>query len=104
MATESEVWRERRLPRSGFGRLAKWTFVGFNLWLAAEVVFVLSRIGEARRAVTGGFGQAIVGNMGQAVLFEWLAVWAVGFVLLGGIVVATRGKREMVRVIENVPE
>jgi hypothetical protein len=93
----NETWEEHRAARSGFGRLAKWVFVGFNLWIAVEVVFALSRIGEARRAVTGGLGQAIVGNAGQAVLIEWLAVWVVGFVVLGGAVLATRGKRVMVR-------
>jgi hypothetical protein len=92
-----ETWEEHRAARSGFGRLAKWVFVGFNLWIAVEVVFALSRIGEARSAVTGGLGKAIVGNAGQAVLIEWLAVWMVGFVVLGWAVLATRGKRVMVR-------
>lgn len=105
MQTETEIWRERRQPRSLFGRLVKWTFVGFNLWIAAEILFVLSRIGDARRSLQGsGLGQAIVGVAGQNVLFEWFAIWTVGLILLGGATLATRGKKEMVRMVERTPQ
>lgn len=104
MMSAEEVWHERRLPRSGFGKVAKWTFVLFNVWMVVEVARVLSVIGDARRSVTSGFGQAVVGVAGQNVLMEWLVFWLLGVVVLGAWMMATRGKRELVRVVEGGPK
>jgi hypothetical protein len=100
-----EIWRERRLPRSGFGQLAKWLFVGFNLWVVFEVVRLIV-IMDGLKADAGGQGMKILGInlVQQNKLIEWFAIWLAGVVVLGGATLATRGRREMVRVVETAPK
>ena len=78
--------------RSFFGKLIKWTFIGFNLlmlfWLvsgmmgASEVVSSASSDAEQAGAAIGtGIGMFLI-----------LTVWAIGDVLLGIFVLLTRPK------------
>lgn len=95
----AETWRERRLPRSGFGNLVKWVFVAFHLWVAFEVVRVLVVAGQFRDANRGnGFALLGGGAVFDRALTEWFVLWAVVGGVLGVAVLATRGRREMVRV------
>lgn len=93
----AEFWEQRREPRSFFGNIVKWSFVLFNGLMAIEIAWVLERISEARETAGNGLAKAMVGQAGQSVLFEWFALWIVGAVLLGGLMLATRGKSVMVR-------
>lgn len=94
----AETWEERREPRGFFGKLAKFSFVVFNLWAAFELVNVFIKL-EALRAENKGNGFAQLGinlaaNNRLTEMFIW---WAVIGAVLGIWMMGTRGKKVIVK-------
>lgn len=105
MATTTEVWEEQRGKRSALGKLIKWSFVLFNLWMVAEVVMMVGRVEQVRSQYRGnGFAQLGIAAVSNARLNELFVIWAVGAAVLGLGVLATRGKKQMVRRVEALPK
>lgn len=82
----------RKLTRSVFGKLVKWSFIGFNLlmvlWFAAsmnnaseQVMSAGSEIEQAGAAIGTGIGAIII-----------LSIWGFGAVVLGLLAILTRPK------------
>jgi hypothetical protein len=96
--TQEEIWEERRRPRSGFGKLLKWGFILFNLWMLAELAMLFSRVEHVRGQYRdNGFAQLGINAVANTRLNEIFVIWAIGAVILGAGVLATRGKKQMVR-------
>ncbi|MBL8844791.1 MAG: hypothetical protein JNN24_03375 [Hyphomicrobium zavarzinii] len=93
-----EIWEERRGPRSGFGKLLKWGFILFNLWMLVEIAVLFSRVDQVRGQYRdNGFAQLGINAVANTRLNEIFVIWAIGAVILGAGVLATRGKKQMVR-------
>ena len=79
--------------RGFFGKLFKWLFIVFNIlmgiWLATYWVMVGNMIAEQQSdaAMAGGTIGATIGT-GALIIF-----WAAGAAILGGLAMATRGKK-----------
>lgn len=93
-----EIWEERRLPRSVFGRLVMLAFLAFNGWMLFELAALATKLNEVRGAYRdSGFAQLGISLVANARINEIFAVWMIGAVLLGLAVLGTRGKKQMVR-------
>jgi hypothetical protein len=85
------IVRREVSDRSGFGKIVKWLFIGFNvlmlIWIVGGVMSSASHtpVGEAAQA-----GQAIGTAIGVGLL---LMLWAIGDVILGIAVLVTRRKK-----------
>ena len=93
--SESPVLLEVRERRGPFGRAVKWAFLGFQaamclllLGTCALVTPFLSNPDLEVAAGAGLFGVVATG-------FLWLA-WPVGTVLLGLLVLLTRGRKRLI--------
>lgn len=79
--------------RTAFGKLVKWTFIGFNvlmfIWMASSCVAVSdvasNAVNDAERA-----GAAIGVGLGMTFL---LLIWGLGDIILGLFVFFTRRKK-----------
>ena len=79
--------------RTGFGKLVKWVFIGFNvlmfIWMVSACAAISdvssSAINEAERA-----GAAIGAGLGMTFL---LLIWGLGDLILGLFVLFTRRKK-----------
>ena len=85
-----------REPRSGFGRVVKWGFWLFQLLMLAVTLGTCATVLPYARSddpeVAAGaamFGLATIG-------VAWLA-WPIGTILLGILLLATRGRRRLVQ-------
>lgn len=82
----------RKPTRSFFGRLIKWSFMGFNLLM---LVWLLSYWGDAGQVVNTAAseaeqaGAAIGATLGTGML---LGLWAMGDLILGMLVLLSRPK------------
>ena len=83
-----------RTPKRGFfGKLIKWTFIGFNILM---LIWVISGIGassegiESASSEAGEAGAAIGAGIGLAMI---ITVWAIGDVILGIMTLLSRPKR-----------
>ena len=88
-----------RAPRTRFGRIVKWSFIGFNILMLvlalANCSLVLPYVAAEDPEVAMGAGMfAAMLAMGI-----W-GIWPVGAVILGLLVLLTRGK---LLVIEQPP-
>ncbi|MEA3036054.1 MAG: hypothetical protein QOH04_1819 [Sphingomonadales bacterium] len=85
------IVRREVSDRTGFGKLVKWLFIGFNalmiFWIVAGVTSSASHapVGEAAQA-----GHAVGTAIGVGLL---LVLWALGDVILGIVVLLTRRKK-----------
>jgi hypothetical protein len=94
----AEIWEERRAPRSGFGKLVKWSFILFNLWMLAEVVLLSAHVDRVRGQYRdNGFAQLGISAASNVRMNELFVIWAIGAVILGAGTVATRGAKRLVR-------
>jgi hypothetical protein len=82
----------RKPTRSLFGKIIKWGFIGFNLFMAFSMWVGLKAASTSIDATTSGAehaGAAIGTGIGAALL---TAVWVAGAVILGLFVMFTRPK------------
>lgn len=82
----------RKLKRGFFGKLIKWSFIGFNILMVIWLFSYWGSVGEI--ANTAGSeaekaGAAIGGTIGTGMLF---GVWVFGDIILGLFVLLTRPK------------
>lgn len=81
-----------RAPRSRFGRMVKWAFIGFNLLmlvlLLANCAVVLPFIQSEDPEVALGAGM-----FGARLALGIWALWPIGAILLGLLTLLTRGRR-----------
>ncbi len=89
-----------RAPRGAFGRVCKWTFIGFNLLmlvlLLANCAVVIPYLASEDPDVAMGAG--MFGAMLAAGI--WV-IWPVGALVLGVLTLLTRGRR--VTLEQNIP-
>lgn len=82
----------RKLVRSTFGKVVKWTFIGFNVLM---LVWLVGGVGSASQAVNQAHSQAeragaAIGTGIGAMLIIFL--WVAGAVVLGIMTLLTRPK------------
>lgn len=81
-----------RKPKRGFfGKLFKWSFIGFNALMLLWAVVGFNSATESMNTMTGAeqAGAAIGTGIGMAVVFS---VWVFGAIILGMFVLFTRPK------------
>lgn len=78
--------------RTGFGKLVKWIFIGFNVLMAIWLVSAIGTVSEIEAPQNSAeeAGAAIGATLGFGML---LFVWAVGDMVLGLFVLLTRRKK-----------
>ena len=82
----------RKLKRSFFGKLIKWSFIGFNILMVIWLFSYWSDISELTDSVGSDAekaGAAIGGTIGTGLLF---GIWVFGDFILGLFVLITRPK------------
>lgn len=81
-----------RKPKRGFfGKLFKWSFIGFNILMAFWLFSYWGTVGEMTSSSSGAekAGAAIGGTIGTGMLF---GLWMFGDIVLGLFVLFTRPK------------
>ncbi|AMV73206.1 hypothetical protein DBW_2897 [Desulfuromonas sp. DDH964] len=81
-----------RKPKRGFfGKLVKWSFVGFNILMAIWLIGGMNSASEGMQALSGAeqAGAAIGTGIGAMLI---LGIWVVGDIILGLFVLFTRPK------------
>lgn len=81
----------RKLTRGFFGKIIKWTFIGFNILMAIWMVSGMSAATKSMEGLSGAeqAGAAIGTGIGAIVIW---GIWAIGAVILGLFVLFTRPK------------
>jgi hypothetical protein len=80
----------RKPTRSGFGKFAKWSFIGFNVLM---LIWMIGGMSGASETVSGAgsdaeaAGAAIGGALGMGLL---MGIWVFGDIILGFVVMFTR--------------
>ena len=84
---------QKKPQRSFFGKLIKWTFIGFNLlmlfWMIAGVGGATKHVAEATTEAEKAGGAIGTGLGAMMIIFIWVA----GDVILGIFVLLTRAKK-----------
>ncbi len=92
----AKVIRKEVRQRSGFGKIVKWLFIGFNIlmlvWLIAGFVATGDVMDQAASDAEQA-GAAIGATIGMGLI---LAVWAIGDIILGIFVLLTRGTKTII--------
>ena len=84
--------RERRSP---FGRFAKWVFIGFQLVMLLLVLGTCAAVGPF---LSGSDPEVVMGAgmFGAMALGTLWTIWPVGTLLLGLLVLFTRGRKRLI--------
>lgn len=80
----------RKPTRSFFGRLIKWTFIGFNILMLYWLVFGIGEAAKIIELTTDEYektGAAIGTGIGAMLI---LVIWVIGDVILGIMTLLTR--------------
>jgi hypothetical protein len=94
MRVVMNIVRTEKRERSVAGKAIKWIFVAFNLLMAAWIVGGLYSVSKLQTfSAAEQIGAGIGATIGVAVL---LVLWALGDLILGILVLVTRGKKVMV--------
>jgi hypothetical protein len=98
----TKVVRTEKTVRGLFGKIVKWSFVGFNLLMLLWVLSYCSFVGKAASSAATDaekVGTGIGSILGSGML---LFIWMFGAVVLGIMTLLTRGKKIIVE--ETVAE
>lgn len=81
----------RKLKRGFFGKLVKWSFIGFNIFMAIWLISGLSASTEGFQQMSDAeqMGAAVGTGLGAAMV---IGIWVVGDFILGLFVLLTRPK------------
>lgn len=81
----------RKLKRGFFGKVIKWTFVGFNALMALWLITGLGNVSQGydRLSESEQAGAAIGTGIGVVLI---LSIWVIGSIILGMFVLFTRPK------------
>ena len=84
--------RERRSP---FGRFAKWLFIAFQVLMILLMLGTCAAVGPF---LSGADPEVVVGAgmFGAMALTTLWAIWPVGTLLLGLVVLLTRGRKRLI--------
>jgi hypothetical protein len=94
MRVVMNIVRTEKRERSAIGKVIKWIFVAFNLLMAAWLVGGLYSVSKLQTfSAAEQIGAGIGATIGVAVL---LVLWALGDLILGILVLVTRGKKVIV--------
>jgi hypothetical protein len=90
--TAQQVVQVETRKRSFFGKLVKWSFVGFNLLMLVWLFAGMSGATKGYESMSAAeqAGTAMGAGLGMMLI---LTIWAIGDVILGIAVMLTRGKR-----------
>jgi NADH:ubiquinone oxidoreductase subunit 6 (subunit J) len=97
----SRVVRTEVRERGAFGKLVKWTFILFNVLMLAWMLTTCASAGEMMNQAQSDAeqaGTAIGATVASGML---LFMWMAGVVILGALVLLTRGKK---LIVEEVVE
>ncbi len=87
-----EVWSSAKKTQKGFfGKLVKWSFIGFNILMAIWLIGGMGAATEGMEAMSEAekAGAAIGTGLGAAMI---LGIWVFGDIILGLFVLFTRPK------------
>ncbi len=81
----------RKPTRGFFGKIVKWGFIGFNIFMATWLVSGMMSASEGMQGLSGAqqAGAAIGTGIGAVLI---LGIWVVGDIILGLFVLFTRPK------------
>ncbi len=89
---------ESRLPRGIFGKLVKWSFILFNLFMVYALVSGMSNATEGMEELTSDAelaGAAIGTGLGAMMI---VGIWIAGVIILTPVLFLTRGKKVLEKV------
>jgi hypothetical protein len=92
----AKVIRKEIRKRSAMGKIIKWLFIGFNILMLIWLIAGFGATGEVMdQAVSDAeqAGAAIGATIATGML---LGVWAVGDIILGILVLLTRGTKTII--------
>jgi hypothetical protein len=88
------VIRKEKYQRGALGKLIKWAFIAFNVFMLFWLVSGLIAItGMEAHSDAERIGKAIGGTFGASMI---LSAWTMGFIVLGIAVLLTRGNKVIV--------
>jgi hypothetical protein len=88
------VIRTEKRQRSGLGKVIKWTFIGYNVFCAVWLATGLSAVTSIKtHSIAEQVGAGIGASIGFAAV---VATWVAGSILLGILVLLTRGDKVIV--------
>lgn len=92
----AKVIRKEIRKRSAVGKVIKWTFIGFNILMLVWFIGGMGAAGQvADTAVTDAEqAGAVIGTTLAAGML--LTLWAIGDVILGILVLLTRGEKTII--------
>lgn len=93
--SEGQVVQIETRKRGFFGALVKWTFILFNILMLVWLIGGMNAATEGMETMSGAeqVGAAIGTGIGA---FMIMTIWTIGDVILGIMVLLTRGKRIIV--------
>jgi hypothetical protein len=92
----AKVIRKEIRKRTMMGKIIKWTFIGFNILMLVWFIGGMSAAGDvAGNAVSDAeqAGAAIGTTLAAGML---LTLWAIGDIILGILVLLTRGQKTII--------
>ena len=88
------IVRTEKRQRSFAGKLIKWAFVGFNVFMA---VWIVGGLYSVSKIPTHSVAQQIGSGVGVAIGVTMLLIlWALGDLILGILVLVTRGNKVVI--------
>lgn len=88
----SQVIRIEKRKRGVFGTIAWWLFLAYNAFMALWLYYAISGAMEVAGNATDGAGQAGAAIGGTIATGFILSIWLFGSLILGLIVLLSRGK------------
>ncbi|HEY7670391.1 MAG TPA: hypothetical protein VH852_07125 [Hyphomicrobium sp.] len=96
----TSIIRREMYRRGIWGKLWLTLFYAWNIVLGGHTLLLVAHLSKALEGVRGLEG-VVWTNLATHVIVRELAVWAVGAVVLGLLVYATRGERYLVETTEE---
>lgn len=88
----SRIVRTEVRKRGFFGKLIKYTFIAFNLLMLMFMIMGIDGLSEGARDLQSDAEKAGYGIGAAIGLGALLMIWALGDIILGLLVILTRGK------------
>lgn len=92
----AKIIRKEIRKRSAMGKVVKWTFIGFNILMLVWFIGGMGAAGEVANSAASDAEQAgaAIGTTLAAGML--LALWAIGDIILGILVLLTRGEKTII--------
>ena len=89
---------ESRLPRSFFGKIIKWIFVLFNLFMLLWLVGGMNSASDNMSGMTNEWEQAGAAIGTSIGAFMIMGIWVFGVIVLTPVLFLTRGKKVLEKI------